>query len=142
MKISIVNRQNKLSINKQRIRELVSQAIELLNLKKKHSITIVYSDNEFIRNLNRQYLNKNEPTDVLCFEVSRDSADIVISSEKAQENARIFKTKSDYEIDLYLIHALLHLAGYKDKTQREKRTMQRREKELLRCLSIKVKPSS
>ncbi len=57
------------------------------------------------------------------------SGDIVISADAAIRQARIFKTNVFYELNLYAVHGILHLLGYRDRTTREKRLMRKKERE-------------
>jgi len=57
------------------------------------------------------------------------SADIVISTDTAVRNARIFKTNRFYELHLYLVHGLLHLLGYDDSNRKQIQLMRRKERE-------------
>jgi len=94
-----------------------------------------------IQELNKKYLNKNRPTDVLAFRMQdgdfRDFnpqllGDIVISVETATRRARNLKTSCEYELYLYLAHGLLHLLGYTDTTKKGAQAMQRIQKEILK----------
>jgi len=94
-----------------------------------------------IRDLNKKYLNKDRPTDVLAFRMQdgdfRDLnpqllGDIVVSVETATRRSRNLKTSFEYELYLYLAHGLLHLLGYTDMTKKGAQKMQRIQKELLK----------
>jgi len=78
--------------------------------------------------LNLKFLHKNWPTDVLAF-CDRASSDIVISTDTAIRNAKIFKTSRVYELQLYLVHGLLHLLGYDHANPRQRQIMRQKEKE-------------
>ena len=56
-------------------------------------------------------------------------ADIVISTDTAIRNAKIFKTTQLNELYLYVVHGVLHLLGYDDRTQKQRQIMQKKEKE-------------
>jgi probable rRNA maturation factor len=69
---------------------------------------------------------------VLAFDMAgRDSnkieADIIISSDTAIRNAKIFKTRTAYELNLYVIHGLLHILGYDDRTLKQRKILQKKE---------------
>jgi len=84
-------------------------------------LSILFCDNKTIAGLNNQYRKKNEPTDVLSFnlgETVQDGertvylpGDIVISLETLAENAEYFKIPVDEELRRLLIHGILHLDG-------------------------------
>ena len=105
-------------------------------------ITVCFMDDKQIRELNLLYLGCDSPTDVISFNNSADneklSADIAISTDTALRNARIFKTKPQDEIYLYVIHGVLHLLGYNDNNKKNKLIMQKKEEFL--WPSIKPKP--
>jgi probable rRNA maturation factor len=99
-----------------------------------------------IHAINRQFLNHDCPTDVVSFLLDGGRSvkarrggrrgagksidgEIVISAETARRSARELNTTPRRELDLYLVHGLLHLCGYDDLTPRERRLMRRREAE-------------
>jgi len=55
------------------------------------------------------------------------SADVVVSTDTAAANALIFKTSPAYELNLYVIHGILHLLGYDDRSARQRKKMRQRE---------------
>lgn len=85
-----------------------------------HEISIVFCNNQFIKNLNRDYRGKDEPTDVLSFaQYEGDSingrgpaGDIVISLDAAVENAREFDVNEEEEIKRLIVHGIMHLLGW------------------------------
>ena len=66
-------------------------------------------------------MNDPSPTDVITFQ----HGEIVISVETAKRQARQFATSLDHELRLYLVHGLLHLHGFDDKTAAGAREMKR-----------------
>ena len=101
-------------------------------------ITIYFVDDGRIRDLNRKYLKKDYPTDVLCFDLSNQNgscyADIFISVDTAGRNAKVFGSSFYRELYLYLVHGLLHLGGFDDATQKQRTAMRKKEKDCLRWL--------
>lgn len=91
-------------------------------------------------------MGKNSSTDVIAFNLTDTKdlknvfADIVVSTDTAIRNTKIFKTTLFYELCLYVIHGLLHILGYNDKLKKQRQIMEKRQKEILKCLSIKPKP--
>lgn len=82
---------------------------------------MLFTDNDAIRELNRTYRGKDQPTDVLSFSQLEDASapfsgeclgDIVISLERATEQAADYDNECNQEISRLLIHGLLHLFGY------------------------------
>jgi len=89
-------------------------------------LSILFCGDKTITDLNRQYRGKNEPTDILSFnlgETIKDNdktvflpGDIVISLDTLKENARYFNAPEDEELRRLLIHGILHLDGMDHKT--------------------------
>lgn len=103
-------------------------------IAKKAELSLLFCDDGFIRELNRQYRAKNEPTDVLSFgqltEVGEAPGqkelvlgDIVISLETVERRATDTKEMRD-EVRLLFCHGLLHLLGYTHDTPAGKKVMQ------------------
>jgi probable rRNA maturation factor len=78
--------------------------------------------------LHRRFCGITGPTDVLTFH----HGEMVISGETAARQARAFRTSLDRELRLYILHGLLHLCGYNDRTERERASMERVQRNLLR----------
>lgn len=92
--------------------------------------------------MNRRYSGKDEPTDVLTFDITGPKdrglcADIIVSTDAAVRNARTFKTTSEYELFLYAVHGVLHLCGYDDCTGRKRKRMQQKAIGILAKLEIR-----
>jgi probable rRNA maturation factor len=128
VKIIIKNFQKKIPINPKRIKQAILRVLSREGAKKSGEITICFVNDKKIKELNLRFLHKNRPTDVLVFDMQA-SADIVISTDTAVRNARIFKTNRFYELHLYLVHGLLHLLGYDDSNRKQIQLMRRKERE-------------
>ena len=140
MNIIIENLQDKIPINSKKIKEVVIKVLSLERIRKKGEITFCFVDDKRIKRLNLKYLDKNSPTDVLAFDIAwpKDSnifADIVISTDRAIANAKSFRTAAMYELYLYVIHGLLHLLGYDDKTAKERKIMENKANQILSTLN-------
>jgi len=83
-----------------------------------------------MRALNKKYLKHDYVTDVLAFELTEES-EIVVCPLVARANAKRYRTSTAREIILYVIHGILHLAGYDDHNAKDKMQMRRVENELL-----------
>lgn len=94
-----------------------------------------------MRQYNLKYRQEDAPTDVLSFEMLNTSkelyADVIICADTAKRNASMFGTSYRYELNLYIVHAILHLLGYDDGKKKEKQTMRNREKTILGRLKVK-----
>ena len=94
---------------------------------------IFCSDNDILQ-INKLYLNHEYYTDIITFDYSDNiklSGDIYISLETVRANSKRFKTYYDEELRRVIIHGILHLCGYKDKTTKEKKEMHLKENESL-----------
>lgn len=109
-------------------------------------ISIVLADNDFVQNLNKDYRNKNKPTNVLSFPQTDESdfnmpfiilGDIIIASQVIEEEAQEQnKTVSDHFTHM-LVHGCLHLLHYDHETDEEAEEMEKLEIEILNELGIK-----
>jgi probable rRNA maturation factor len=98
---------------------------------------VLLSDEELLE-LNKTSLGHDYYTDILTFEIERESnhleAEIYISMDRAQENALRYNIGLRNELAHLLIHGMLHLAGYSDKSPAAKKKMQKKEQEFLEII--------
>ena len=110
----------------------IKQLETLINEEEKELGEIVYvfcTDNYLLKK-NIQYLNHDYLTDVITFDYSKKeiiSGDILISTHRVEENAKIYNVDFFSELQRVMIHGLLHLLGYKDKTELDKKVMREKE---------------
>jgi len=100
-------------------------------------ITYVFCDDDFLLNLNKEYLNHDTLTDIISFDNSlcdKIVGDIFISVERVKENSEIYTTTFINELHRVMIHGILHLCGYNDKSDEESKTMRVKEDEALLLL--------
>jgi len=93
-------------------------------------LVYVFCNDEYLLTKNIQFLNHNTLTDVITFDYSEDkiiSGDILISTERVVENAKIFNVNYLTELQRVMVHGLLHLLGYKDKIEKDANTMREKE---------------
>ena len=97
------------------------------------SFTIYVTTDAEIRKLNRQFHATDAPTDVLSFPTGIDNyiGDIVVSYDRAKVQAREAGWRIADEIDLLVVHGILHLLGYDDLTPRKRAKMWKRQEEIL-----------
>jgi probable rRNA maturation factor len=100
------------------------------------SVTLAFVDSPHIHRLNKQFLDHDEPTDVLTFPYSEPKAkkleaEIVMGYQVAQEQATERGHALTAELILYVIHGCLHLCGYDDIAPQDARTMRERERHYL-----------
>lgn len=90
--------------------------------KKTGDICIIFCDDDYLLNINRQYLEHDYYTDIITFdyvEGDRISGDLFISLDTVKSNADKFSVPFDTEAKRVIIHGILHLLGLKDKTDSE-----------------------
>ena len=93
-------------------------------------IVYVFCDDAFLIKYNQKYLDKEYLTDIISFDYSKNeiiSGDILISIDRINENSLIFEVSPVEELKRVMLHGLLHLIGFKDKTKKEKELMRRKE---------------
>ena len=93
-------------------------------------INFVFCDDRFLVEKNKTYLRHDALTDIMTFDYSEGdliSGDIFISVERVKENASIYNTPFLNELSRVIVHGVLHLLGYKDKSKKEKEIMREKE---------------
>jgi probable rRNA maturation factor len=100
-----------------------------------NQVNYIFCSDEHLRKMNIQYLNHKTYTDIITFDNSDEEGeiegDIFISIERIEDNSKKLKTHFREELLRVLIHGILHLAGYSDKSPRKKAEMRRKENEYL-----------
>lgn len=104
----------------------------LINSEKKKpgDITVILCSDKYLLDINIEYLKHNYYTDIITFnyvEGRAISGDLFISVDRVKENSTEFNTSLVKELYRVIFHGLLHLIGYNDKTEEEKKTMRGKE---------------
>lgn len=123
--ITVFNNYKNSKLNKSQHLSLVKFVLKGEKTLEKN-INIVFVDDEYITQLNKQYLNHNWTTDVISFPLNEDDkieGEIYINVEQAKRQAKEYKVKISEELIRLLVHGTLHLIGYSDTTQRTKQKM-------------------
>jgi len=122
------------SFLKERIRHK-AWLIEVANSygKQIQNINYIFCNDEYLLSINQEYLKHDDYTDIITFgyESNPIVADIYISKERTDENAKKYEVSSDIELKRVMAHGLLHLIGYKDKSTEEKEEMRKMENQAL-----------
>lgn len=129
MPIVVSNRQRARRVDLAALREFASRALsECLKLRRKSEplsklpeVSVVFVSDRRIAKIHRQFMDEPEPTDVITFQ----HGEVFISTETAKRQARQFGTSFEHELRLYIVHGLLHLAGFDDKTAKGASEMER-----------------
>ena len=105
------------------------------------SVSLAFVDDATIHRLNKQFLDHDEPTDVLTFPLSGPGAktlegEVVIGAEVARAQAAERGHDEQAELALYVIHGLLHLCGHDDTTAAAAQAMRGRERHYLQALGL------
>ena len=139
-KIAIATPQEIVPVDRRRMREVARAVLDGEGVGEAE-ISVAFVDNATIHTLNKRYLDHDEPTDVLSFPLSEPNAkklagELVIGAEVAQAQATERGHDVQAELALYVIHGLLHLCGYDDKTEVGAKEMRERERNWLRELGL------
>ncbi|MDZ4824168.1 MAG: rRNA maturation RNase YbeY [Flavobacteriales bacterium] len=114
--------------------------LEKVILKEKKSrgeIAFIFCDDEYLLTINRTYLKHDFYTDVITFDYCEEktiSGDVFISIDRVKDNAKSLNISFENELHRVMVHGVLHLLGYKDKTNTSSSAMRKMEDECLRLL--------
>lgn len=116
--IEIINRQRKYWINLKKFKSLLKRLVKHYKLEDPE-ISLVFADTKTIKALNRRYLKKNAPTDVLSFPLRERSingkfylGDIIVSVPQAFKQCFPLTHGLERELEFLVIHGFLHLLGF------------------------------
>ena len=116
---------DKLKINKDAILKLSTEVFKSENCNNSQ-IDIILTDKKFLNSLKKKYFNMDVFTDVMAFNLGDDKnidGEIYISIDDVLENSKLFSKTFNDEFKRIIIHGILHLCGYDDKTKEEKENM-------------------
>lgn len=128
------------------IEQLLNFAAEKENIQPGSELSITFVSNERIQEINREYRDKNRPTDVISFameemgegeleivgaEMPRVLGDIIISVPKAREQAEEYSHSFMRELGFLAVHGFLHLLGYDHLNEQDEKQMFDRQKDIL-----------
>ena len=118
----------------QQVIQREGHALEYLNF--------IFCADEYLYQKNVQYLQHDTLTDVITFDYAEAphtvAGDIYISVERVRENAATYQCSFEQELHTVMIHGVLHLLGYQDKTPEERATMRRQEQASLALLGKEI----
>lgn len=99
------------------------------------NINYIFCSDEYLRDINIKYLSHDYFTDIITFDNSDSKelieGDIYISVPRVLENSSLHKTEFEKELSRVLVHGVLHLCGYDDKTDSDKAVMRKKEEAYL-----------
>lgn len=146
MEVLFDNRQDKFKIQKSTedlLEKVIETSLKLENMSLDYEISVSFVTNDEIRELNSQFRNIDKETDVLSFPFEdefetgiRILGDIVLSVEKAMDQAEEFGHTVERELAYLTAHSTLHLMGYDHMNDDDKSIMRQKEKAIMKALQI------
>jgi len=127
-----------------KINQILPKKSWILNCVKKENksilkIDFIFCSDMYLKKLNKKHLAHNTLTDVITLDYSTNEyllGDVFISIERVKENAQIYKMTLENEISRVMIHGVLHLIGYKDRSNEQKKIMRKKENKYLEQKNI------
>ena len=123
---------------RKRLGEVARTAMAAEGCDAEAELSVAIGDDRWIQRLNRRYLGRDAPTDVLAFPQEENPqseehllGDVAISEETAAREAGERGHDQAKELELLLVHGILHLTGWRDETPSQRRAMMRRAEEVL-----------
>ncbi len=128
------------------VKELLDLAAVLEEVEDGSEVSVTFVTNEKIQEINREYREKDQPTDVISFameelgegeiqlsglDIPRILGDIIISVSKAEEQATEYGHSFKRELGFLAVHGFLHLLGYDHETEVDEKEMFSKQKEVL-----------
>lgn len=115
---------------KKKLKEAISMLMQAEG-KRFQSLDYIFCSDEYLLSINQSYLQHDELTDIITFDLSEDKAviigEIYISVERVKDNSLLFNTSFRDELLRVVFHGALHLCGYKDKGKNEEKEMRAKE---------------
>lgn len=113
-------------------KDLLDRVKYLINneIKELGNISVIFCSDDYLLDVNKQYLNHNYYTDIITFDYVEDkliSGDLFISVDRIKENAADYDTEVIRELYRVVFHGVLHLVGYNDKSDKEQAIMTEKE---------------
>ena len=137
------------------LREAIETTLDFEDFQNVCEVSVTFTDNEGIRELNKKFRQIDKPTDVLSFplfdfegdceeppidEIISNLGDIVISLERAKEQAEEFGHSFKREVAFLTVHSMLHLLGYDhERSEEEDREMRAKQTEIMKIMGLEVK---
>ncbi|GMG70053.1 rRNA maturation RNase YbeY [Tetragenococcus halophilus] len=158
MEITFIDETQKVSKNeREEIDRLLQYAADYLKLPENSEMSITFMDNEGIQMINRDYRGKDAPTDVISFAIEEagqnempiffddeemtdlpnELGDIMISTQRAQEQAAEYGHSYEREVGFLALHGFLHINGYDHMRPEDEKEMFGLQKEILNAYGLK-----
>ncbi len=113
----------------QSILSIIDTIVSRETSKELDYINYIFCSDDYLLNINNEYLQHDYYTDIITFDYSEEviSSDIFVSVDRIIDNAKINSVCFQSELHRVIIHGVLHLVGYKDKTDEEQTVMTQKE---------------
>ncbi len=132
-------------MEEKRLKEVVRKVLRSEHPELDGEIRFIFVDNAYIQDLNRRFLQHDYPTDVISFPLEVDDSfldgEVYISEERAREQAELLGVDPIEELWRLVLHGLLHLLGYDDLTDENRRRMHALQERYLEKFGLKRKES-
>jgi len=139
-RVRIASRQHEVPVPSRLMREIIRSALAEHGMIGSLDVAVV--DDREIMELNKRFLQRDTPTDVLAFPYARQKGyiegEIVLNAQQAVREAAGRPHGKDDEMLLYVLHGLLHLLGYDDASEKDRIAMRREEKRILDAAGRRV----
>ncbi|WBL17648.1 rRNA maturation RNase YbeY [Sutcliffiella sp. NC1] len=135
------------------LEDLLQFAAKMEKVPNNAELSVTFVTNERIQEINREYRDKDYPTDVISFALEEMGegeleivyaeeeptilGDIIISIQKAKEQAEEYNHSFERELGFLAVHGLLHLLGYDHETEEEEKEMFQKQKDILNAYGLK-----
>lgn len=134
IEIQIADQQQAIAVDHERLRTAVSRILDDAGITSAEVSLAIVNDSA-IHELNRRFLDHDEPTDVLSFLLARQDerleGEVIVSADTAVRQAAQFNWEPGDELLLYVVHGTLHLVGYDDADAASQAEMRSRERHYL-----------
>ncbi len=123
--------------NKQKVKRWIKTIVSQKEIPL-GDINIIFCSDKYLLNVNKKHLNHNDYTDIITFNYNgaKISGDLFISIDRVFENADKENVSRETELLRVIIHGVLHLLGYNDKSKKEKKEIRTKENESLKLYKI------
>ena len=138
MLVEITNSQKLKKINLPKLENYLNRIGNILDISSQ-KISLFFCDRNTIKKINKRFFGKSQSTDVISFPLKDDFdvnylGEIVVSVEEAVKTCNQFGLSWQKELLLYVIHGILHLLGYDDRTAKKRMKMEKKQQEVLEKL--------
>ncbi len=129
--------------NKDQLTDWINQVL-VKEGQSAHYINIIFCNDSYLLKINQDYLGHDYYTDIVTFQYDHDrlEGELFISIDRVRENASELEVDFTTELNRVIIHGILHLLGYKDKTHDELAIMRSKEDEYLSMVNFHSKKNS